>query len=71
MIKLICYQNYSLGGMMKLNAPKNITWIIALVLGLLAILSNFTSLPLITENNFWVLAIGWVLLILGTYLKNL
>jgi hypothetical protein len=57
--------------MMKLNAPKNITWIIALVLGLLAILSRFTSLPLITENNFWVLAIGWALLVLATYLKDL
>jgi hypothetical protein len=56
---------------MKLNAPKNITWIIALVLGLLAILSRFTSLPLITDNNFWVLAIGWALLILATYLKDL
>lgn len=56
---------------MRLNAPKNVTWIIALVLGLLAILSNFTSLPFITENNFWILAIGWVLLILATYLKNL
>jgi hypothetical protein len=37
---------------MRLKSPKNITWIIALVLGLLAILSRYSSIPFITENNF-------------------
>ena len=60
-----------LGVFMRLNAPKKVTWIIALLAGGLAILSRYTSLPLITENNFWILAAGWLLLVLATFLRDL
>jgi len=56
---------------MRLNPPKKVTWIIALLAGALAILSRFTTLPFITENDFWILAAGWLLLVLATYLKDL
>jgi len=56
---------------MRLNAPKKITWIIALIAGGLAILSRFTTLPFVTDNNFWILALGWLLLLLGTYVRDL
>lgn len=56
---------------MKLNPPKRVTWLIALLAGALAILSQFTSIPFITTNKFWILAAGWLLLILATYLKDL
>lgn len=59
------------GGFMKLNPPKRVTWLIALLAGILAILSQFTSIPFITANSFLVLAAGWLLLILATFLKNL
>jgi hypothetical protein len=56
---------------MRLNPPKRGTWLIALMAGILAIASRFTSLPFITDNNFWILAAGWLLLILATYLRDL
>lgn len=57
---------------MKLNAPKNITWWIAVVLGVLGILGTLITLPIITGTlAFWFVAAGFVLLALGTYLKGL
>jgi hypothetical protein len=56
---------------MKLNAPKQITWIIALILGLLGIFGTLVDIPLVTEYNFWFVVIGWLLLIIATITKGL
>ncbi|MCP4139699.1 MAG: hypothetical protein GY755_05315 [Chloroflexi bacterium] len=56
---------------MKLNAPKNITWWIAVVLGVLGILGNLMTLPFVSGFAFWFVALGFVLLALGTFLKGL
>lgn len=56
---------------MKLSAPKNITWWIAVVLGVLGILASFLSLPFVSANAFWFVALGFVLLALGTLLNGL
>jgi hypothetical protein len=56
---------------MKLSAPKNITWWIAVVLGGLGILGSFISLPFVSANAFWFVAVGFVLLALATCLKAL
>ncbi len=56
---------------MKLSAPKVITWWIAVVLGVLGILGSFMSLPLVSANAFWFVAVGFILLALATFLKDL
>ena len=56
---------------MKLSAPKNITWWIAVVLGVLGILGTFVTLPLVSANAFWFVAVGFILLALATFLKDL
>lgn len=56
---------------MKLNAPKQITWIICLVLGVLGLLGQLVSIPVISGIAFWLVVVGLVLLLLATYLKNL
>ncbi|MBN1153709.1 hypothetical protein JXB12_02170 [candidate division KSB1 bacterium] len=56
---------------MRLNAPKNITWWISLILAVLAVLGKFIAIPFITVNAFWVLLVGFVLLWLGTFVKGL
>lgn len=60
-----------LEGIMKLNAPKQITWIICLVLGVLGLLGQLVSIPVISGIAFWLVVVGLVLLLLATYLKNL
>jgi len=56
---------------MKLNAPTKIVWVIALILGILGILGKLVEIPIATEYSFWLLAIGWVLLIIATIAKGL
>jgi len=57
---------------MKLSAPKKITWLIALVIGLLAIVALFVGHDtFLFENKFWVMGIAWVLMMLATLLKGL
>ncbi len=56
---------------MKLSAPKQIIWIISLILGVLGVLSTFVAIPLFTGNAFWVVVIAWLLLVLATLLNNL
>jgi protein-S-isoprenylcysteine O-methyltransferase Ste14 len=54
------------------NAPKQITWIIALVLYVLALLGTFGVVPQITgqiTQLAWI--IGFGLMLLATKLKNL
>jgi len=59
---------------MKLNAPKFLTWLIAVVLGVLGILffadvlKDFLSLK---QYAFWLVTAGFGLLTLGTFLKGL
>ncbi|MBW6465012.1 MAG: hypothetical protein K0B06_00725 [Brevefilum sp.] len=54
---------------MKLNAPKKIVWLIALIVGLLGII--LTIFSLVPGLSFVLVAVAWLLLILATYLKGL
>jgi len=56
---------------MRFNAPKNTTWWIAVILGVLGILATIISIPVISEYAFWFVAAGFILLALATYFKNL
>lgn len=55
---------------MKLSKPKEITWWIAVIVGGLGIISRFVSISFVSANNFWFVAVGFVLLVLGTLLKG-
>ena len=57
---------------MKMNAPKNITWTIAVVIGLLALIGNYVAvIPFVTANAFILVTVAFVLLALGCLLKGL
>jgi hypothetical protein len=57
---------------MKLSAPKQITWIIALILGLVGILATLVTLPVITPAiGFWLVVVGWALLVIAAITRNL
>ena len=55
---------------MKLNAPKTVTWWIAIIVGVLGVLGSFVSLPLVSTYSFLFVVIGFVLLALGTLLTG-
>jgi hypothetical protein len=56
---------------MKLSAPKQITWIIALVLGILGLLGTIVTIPVITGLAFWLVLIGLALMLLATAVHGL
>jgi len=56
---------------MKLSAPKQITWWIALVIGALGILAKLGMIPVLSGYAFWLVVVAFVLLLLATLLKGL
>ena len=56
---------------MKLSAPHEITWWIAVVLGVLGILGTLTRIQFVSANAFWLVAFAFVLLALATLFKDL
>jgi hypothetical protein len=56
---------------MQLNAPKQITWLIAVIIGAAGILSYLVTIPGLSPSAFWLVAVGFVLLALGTFMKGL
>ncbi|NIM95235.1 MAG: hypothetical protein GTO18_16175 [Anaerolineales bacterium] len=56
---------------MKLSPPKNATWVLAVLFGLLGIVAYFVDIPLASDYAFWLIVIGWVLLVIGTLFKGI
>ena len=55
---------------LKLSAPKEITWIIAVIVGALGILGQYGKLS-IGVDAFLLVMIGFVLLVIGTLFKGI
>jgi hypothetical protein len=56
---------------MRLSAPKNLTWWIAVILGVLGFLGNFVALPVIGGLSFWLLFLGFAILAIATAVEGL
>jgi hypothetical protein len=57
---------------MKLSAPKQITWIIALIFGVGGILATLVTLPIITPAlGFWLVVVGLALLLIAAVTRGL
>jgi hypothetical protein len=56
---------------MSLSAPTKPVWIVAVVLGAVGIASHFVAIPGVTENQFWVVAIGFLILAVATAMKGI
>jgi len=56
---------------MDLNAPKVITWWIAVVLAVIGLIAQLVAIPVLSGLAFWIVLVAAVLLILATLLKGL
>lgn len=56
---------------MNLSAPKNTTFLVAVVLGLLGLLGFIVQLPFITANAFWLVVVGFILLTAAVMVPDL
>jgi len=53
------------------SAPKQITWVIGLLFGILGIIGHYANVPFLTENNYTLLLIGFIALAAGTTFKDI
>lgn len=60
-----------LEGEMKLSAPKQISWLIALVLGVLGLIGALFTVPFLTNYAFWFVFVALVLLLVATFIEGL
>jgi len=56
---------------MNLSAPKNITWLIAVILGVLGFLGGLVTIPVLSGLSFWLLFLGFALLAVATFIDGL
>ena len=56
---------------MKLTAPKNITFGIAIVLALLGLLGHLGIVDALAQYDFWLVMAGFILLALANLLRDL
>jgi len=56
---------------MRLSAPKETTWWIAVIVGVIGAIGLFVILPIVGANAKYLVLFGFVLLALATYLKGL
>jgi hypothetical protein len=49
---------------MKLNAPKQLTWLIALVLGVVGVIASFIGA--VSSFGIWIVVIALALLLIAT-----
>lgn len=56
---------------MKLSAPKQITWIIALILGIVGILAAIITIPVLSPLAIWIVVVALALMLLATYIEGL
>lgn len=52
------------------SAPKKITWIIGLILGVLGIIGHYARIDILTEHNYVLLLVGFIVLAVGTTFKG-
>ena len=55
---------------MRLNAPTQTLWLIAVIIGGLGIVSHLVKIPNVSPYSFPLLALGFIILVIATLLKK-
>ncbi len=55
---------------MKLNAPTQSVWLIAVILGGIGIVAHLIKIPNVSPYAFPLVAIGFIILVIATVLKR-
>jgi len=55
---------------MKLSAPKQMTFYVAVALFLLGLIGSFVAIPVISGYTFWLVVVGFVVLALGNTMSG-
>jgi hypothetical protein len=58
----------------RVSAPSRGLWVVALILGILGVIVHLRVLPALSQLNpydFWLIAAGWLALVIGTSLRGI
>lgn len=53
------------------SAPKKITWIIGILAGVLGIIGHYANVQILTEYNYALLLVGFLVLAAGTSFREM
>jgi hypothetical protein len=56
---------------MKLSAPKQITFWVAVVVALIGLIASFVTIPFLSGFALWIVVLGFVILAAGNLLEGL
>jgi hypothetical protein len=56
---------------LKLSAPSQMVWIIALILGVVGVLAALVVIPTISTLAIWLVAAGWGLMVIATAMRGM
>jgi hypothetical protein len=56
---------------MNLSAPTQPVFLVAIILAILAVVSTFVVIPVITANAFWAMVVAFAILAVGNLLKGM
>ena len=55
---------------MKLNASTQVVFLISVALAILAVVSTFVAIPVVSAYAFWVAIVAYLVLVAGNVLKG-
>ena len=55
---------------MNLSAPTKPLFLIALILAILGVVGKFVDIPVLSEQHFWAVFVGFVVLVIGCVMKG-
>ncbi len=55
---------------MKLSAPKQITFWVAVVVSLIGLIASFVAIPFLSGFALWIVVLGFVILVAGNVLEG-
>jgi hypothetical protein len=55
---------------MNLNAPTQVVFVISLIIAVLALIGYFVQIPFVTQYQFWVAIVAYVVLAAGCMMKG-
>ena len=56
---------------MNLSEPKQVTFIVAVVLAVLGVLAALVPIPVLTGLSFWLVVVGFIVLAVGNLVPDL
>jgi len=56
---------------MKLSAPRQITWWIALVLAVVGLIASLVTIPVLSGLAFWIVFVAAALLLVASFIPGL